>query len=79
MAISYRIQYKIVEGAKLYSGTRIVEVPLDQYIEFVRKTYPEASTVYLELVEEIESNDELDYSSGESIIILPYAYDSLLP
>lgn len=78
MSVSYRINYRIVEGSKFISGTRIIDVTLDLYMDVIRKNYPDASVVYLEFVEEIEEDDTLTVTSG-SIVILPYAYDSLLP
>lgn len=70
MSTSYRIQYKIIEPPHTYSGTRIIEQVLDAYMEFIHNTYPKATYVYLELVEEIEDDDTMT-ATGESIIILP--------
>jgi hypothetical protein len=70
MSTAYRIKFKIVEGPKLYSGTRIVDSPIDEYMRHVHKTYPEATYVYIELIEEIEVKDEEASASAEGLIIL---------
>jgi hypothetical protein len=71
MTTLYRIKYKVVEGKLTSSGVRVVEKPIDQYIEFIRKTHPDAEIVYLELIEEFEQEEpEESGTAKESVIIL---------
>lgn len=68
MPTLYRINFKIVEPRKTLSGQRVVEVPIDRYIEFIRKQHPDATYVYMELIEEFEQPEES--ADEESVIIL---------
>ena len=36
----------------IHSGGRVITEPIDEYMKFMRRTYPDASTVYMELKEE---------------------------
>jgi hypothetical protein len=66
MPTVYRIKYKFIESGKTYSGTRIVDDPIDIYLKHIYKTYPEADLIYIELIEEMQVKDE----SASSCIIL---------
>ena len=78
MSTMYRVKYKIVEGAKTYEGIRVIEKPIDEYMDFVHSTYSKASLVYLELIETFEQPDDPPETAG-SILIISCAYDSFLP
>lgn len=76
MATLYRIQYKIIEPTKFLAGVRVVEESIDKYIEFLRKTHPDASVIYLELLEEFEA--PASETAKESVIILGLVYDPII-
>lgn len=67
-----RIEYKIVNGPGASYGTKIIEVPLEKHVELIRKSYPDASVIYVAVLEEWEDDDlGVLTSTGESVIILP--------
>lgn len=66
----YRIYYKVCEGGAVHTGGRVITEPLDEYIKYMRKTYPEASSVYMEVREEFEDDDDESATAKESVIIL---------
>lgn len=67
----YRIKYRICEPVRVLAGERIVEQPLDVYIKTLRKNHPDAQSIYMELLEEYEEDDE-SATSIESVIIMGY-------
>lgn len=69
MTTLYRVIYKIVEPGKHSSGVRIVERPIHEYAQIIRKEHPDATIIHLELIEEFESREESE-TARESIIIL---------
>lgn len=70
MTTLYRIKCKVIEPPdKVYEGERVVEQPVDRYIDFLHKTHPDASYIYLELLEEFEQ-EEIPLSATGSMIVL---------
>lgn len=67
MATFYRIRYKVNGPNKAALGTRVVTLPIARYIDVIRKEYPDATLIYLELEEEFEVEEE---TATESIIIM---------
>lgn len=67
MATFYRIRYKVNGPNKSALGTRVVTLPIARYIDVIRKEYPDATLIYLELEEEFEVEEE---TATESIIIM---------
>ncbi len=70
MTTLYRIRYKIVEPKTTLEGVRVVEMPIDRYIESLRKQHPDAASIYLELIEEFEQADVDEDGDYEGVIIL---------
>lgn len=68
MTTLYRIKFKVVEPKREMAGERVVEMPLERYIETLRRNHPEASSIYMELVSQWDVEDES--ISEESIIIM---------
>jgi hypothetical protein len=66
----YRIAYKVVELGNVYIGGRVVSEPIQDYMKFFRRTYPDASSVYVELMEEFEDDDDESATATESVIIM---------
>lgn len=60
MATLYRIKYLIHENGATYSGVRVVDEPIAEYIITIRKQYADATNVYLELLEEFERSDSVE-------------------
>ena len=69
MSRLYRINLKIVENGKTLTGKRIIDVPLEKYIDHLHKTFPDASITYMELEEEWEDTSDSS-TSKESVILM---------
>lgn len=68
----YRIYLKVVELGKKnpLTGQRVVESPIEEYMPYLRKQFPDASSIYVELLEEFEREEPEESADTESIIIL---------
>lgn len=65
----YRIRLKVMEQGKLYEGTRVVEVPIPEYLKKLYRDFPDAASIYVELLNEFEQEDE-SATARESVIIV---------
>lgn len=67
----YRIYYRVVElSGAIHTGGRVITEPIDEYMKVFRRTYPDATSVYMELREEFEDDDDESATAEESVIIL---------
>lgn len=66
----YRIRYKIVEAGLTTEGIRNVDKSIGEHVIVVRKEYPDATIVYMELLEEYEEVETSMSFSADAMIVL---------
>lgn len=66
----YRIAMKVVELDNVFISGRVVREPIEEYMKFLRRAHPDASSIYVELMEEFEDDDDESAQAAESVIIL---------
>ena len=65
----YRIFLRVVERGETYSGQRVIEVPIPEYMKKLYRDFPDAVSIYVELLNEFEQEDE-SQTARESVIII---------
>lgn len=67
----FRIKYKIVENGLTLEGVRNVDKSIGEYIIIIRKDYPDATIVHMELLGEWEDVEvSLSCSAEGALIVL---------
>lgn len=68
MATFHRVKIKIVEGKMVEQAIKTISIPVAEYVEVLRKSYPDAGLIYVEYIDSFDKAVSVD--SSESVIIL---------
>lgn len=66
----YRVAYRVVERGEVFVGGRVITEPVDEFVKVIRREHPDASSTYIELMEEFEDDDDESATARESVIIM---------
>lgn len=69
MTKQYKINLRVFETGRYFESIRIVDEPINEYLPKVHKQFPDATSVYMELLDEYDE-PEVKSESSDSVIHL---------